>query len=122
MTDRILTVLHHDDPSGAAVVAVSGELDHHTAPELKRALHDVPFAPETPTVIDLTELTYCDSTGITVLVTAYQRAKRQGSALVVAGLDAGLMRVFHIVGLDQILTFAPTVADAVESLKRTGEQ
>ena len=121
MTDRILTVVQHEDPSGAAVVAVSGELDHHTAPELKRALHDVPFTPETPTVIDLTELTYCDSTGITVVVTAYQRAKREGSGLVVAGLDSNLMCVVQIVGRDQILTFFPTVADAIESLKRTGE-
>lgn len=122
MTDRTLTVLHHDDPSGAAVVAVSGELDHHTSPELTRALRDVPFTPDTPTIIDLTGLTYCDSTGITVLVTAYQRAKRQDSGLVVAGLDRNLMRVFQIVGLDQILTFVPTVADAVGLLRPTGDQ
>lgn len=122
MTDRTLTVLHHDDPSGAAVVAVSGELDHHTAPELTRALRDVPFTADTPTVIDLTGLTYCDSTGITVLVSAYQRAKQQDSGLVVAGLDRGLMRVFQIVGLDQILAFAPTVADAVGFLRPAGGQ
>ena len=122
MTDRTLTVVHHDDPSGAAVVAVSGELDHHTSPELTQALRGVPFTADTPTVIDLTGLSYCDSTGITVLVTAYQRAKQQDSALVVAGLDHGLMRVFQIVGLDQILTFVPTVADALELLRPTGEQ
>jgi anti-sigma B factor antagonist len=117
-----MTVQHHDDPSGAAVVAVSGELDHHTAPELTRALRDIPFTPDTPTVIDLTGLTYCDSTGITVLVTAYQRANQQDSGLVIAGLDVALMRVFQIVGIDQILTFAPTVADAVRLLRPTGGQ
>lgn len=122
MTDRTLTVLHHDDPSGVTVVTVSGELDHHTSPELTQALRDVSFAPDTPTVIDLTELTYCDSTGITVLVTAYQRAKQHDSGLMVAGLDGNLMRVFQIVGLDQILTFAPTVADAIGALKPTGDQ
>jgi hypothetical protein len=40
----------------------------------------------------------------------------------VAGLDGNLMRVFQIVGLDQILTFAPTVADAIGALKPTGDQ
>lgn len=121
MTDRTLTVLHHDDPSGVAVVAVSGELDHHTSPELTQALREVSFAPDAPTVIDLTELTFCDSTGITVLVTAYQRAKQHDSGLVVTGLDGSLLRVFQIAGLDQILTFAPTVADAVGALKPAGE-
>ena len=44
------------------------------------------------------------------------------SGLMVAGLDGNLMRVFQIVGLDQILTFAPTVADAIGALKPTGDQ
>jgi anti-sigma B factor antagonist len=117
VTDSTLTVLRHDDASGAAVVAVSGDLDHHTAPELKTVLRGVPCTADTPTVVDLTGLAYCDSTGITVLVAAYQRAKAQNSRLVVAGLNSGLTRVFHIAGLDQILTFAPTVAEAVSLLK-----
>lgn len=119
MTDRILTVLRHEDPSGAVVVTVAGELDHHTAPELTRAVRDLPLTAEQPTIIDLTELDYCDSTGITVLVAAYQRAKAQDSGLVVAGLDGGLLRVFQIAGLDRLLTFVPSVGDAVRLLKPT---
>jgi anti-sigma B factor antagonist len=119
VTDRILTVLRHEDPSGAVVVTVTGELDHHTAPELTRTVRDLPFTAEPPTVIDLTELGYCDSTGMTVLVAAYQRAKAQNSGLVIAGLDSGLLRVFQIAGLDQLLTFAPSVGDAVRLLKPT---
>lgn len=117
MTDSTLNVLRHDDASGAAVVAVSGDLDHHTAPQLTLALRGVPCTADTPTVVDLTELAYCDSTGLTVLVAAYQRAAAQNSGLVVAGLNSGLARVFQIAGLDQILTFAPTVAEAVSLLK-----
>ena len=101
-------------------MAVSGELDHHTSPELTLALRDVPFTADSPTVIDLTGLAYCDSTGITVLVTAYQRAKHRTAVSWSPGLDHGLMRVFQIVGLDQILTFAPTVVDAVGILRPTG--
>jgi anti-sigma B factor antagonist len=117
VTDSTLTVLRHDDPSGAAVVAVSGDLDHHTAPELTLVLRAVPCTEDIPTIVDLTGLAYCDSTGITVLVAAYQRAMAENSGLVIAGLNSGLTRVFHIAGLDQILTFAPTVAEAVSLLK-----
>ncbi|MBS2532648.1 STAS domain-containing protein [Catenulispora sp. NF23] len=117
MTDRTLTVLLDDDPSGVAVLTLTGELDQHTAPDLTKAVRDAPFTKDRPTVIDLTGLTFCDSTGITVLVMAYQRAEKQDSGLVVAGLDSNLMSVFHIVGLDQILTFAPTLAEAIALLR-----
>lgn len=120
MTDRTLTVLRHEDPSGIVVVTVTGELDHHTAPELTRAVRDVPFTTDTPTIVDLTDLDYCDSTGITVLVSAYQRAKAQDSGFAVAGLNSGLTRVFHIAGLDQIITFVPALADAISLLKPAG--
>lgn len=120
MTDRTLTVVRHDDPSGVAVVTVSGELDHHTAPEVTRVVRGVPCTQDTPTVVDLTALSYCDSTGITVLVSAHQRAKAHNSGFVVAGLNSGLMRVFHIAGLDQLITFAPSLPEAVSLLKPAG--
>ncbi|MFC9975770.1 STAS domain-containing protein [Spirillospora sp. NPDC127200] len=116
MTNRTLTVNSRPHPSGATVVAVSGELDHHTAPELTQVIEATPFGPQAPVVIDLTDLAYCDSTGITVLVTAYKRAQQAGAHLVLAGMNADLTRVFHIVGLNQIFTFRPTVDEAVETL------
>lgn len=121
MTDRTLTVVHHEGPQGVVVMTVTGELDQHTAPELTKAVRDVPFTPDRPTIIDLNGLTFCDSTGITVLVMAYQRAKKQDSGLVIAGLDSHLMSVFRIVGLDQILTFAPTLAEATALLRPVTE-
>nr|WP_237533755.1 STAS domain-containing protein [Streptomyces sp. SID685] len=60
-------------------------------------------------------MTYCDATGITVFVTAHNRAQQDHSPLILAGLNNDLMRVFHIVGLDQIFTFQPTVHDAVNA-------
>ncbi|GAA2010541.1 STAS domain-containing protein [Catenulispora yoronensis] len=113
MTERTLTVLHREDPSGAVVLTVAGELDHHTAPRLATVVREAPFAADEPTIIDLTELTYCDSTGLTVLVAAYQRSKEKGGALTLAGLNTDVMQLFKIVGFDQIFTFAPTVAEAI---------
>lgn len=116
MTDRTLTAVRLSHPAGATVVAVTGELDHHTAQELTEVVDGTPFASDAPVVIDLTGLTYCDSTGITVLVAAYNRAGKAGSQLVLVGLNADLMRVFRIVGLDQLFTFRPTVEDAISAL------
>jgi anti-sigma B factor antagonist len=118
VTDPVLTVDRQPHPSGATVLAVSGELDHHTAPRLTLALDDMPFGPDADVVIDLSGLTYCDSTGITVLITADQRAREAGSRLLLAGTGADLLRVFRIVGLDHVLSFRPTLQDALETLSR----
>ncbi|GAA2429350.1 STAS domain-containing protein [Streptomyces macrosporus] len=117
MTDRTMTVTCQTDPSGTTVLTVTGELDYHTAPRLSHALDDTPFGPSTPVVIDLSELTYCDSTGITALVTAYHRAQATGSRLFLSGVRHDLMRVFRTVGLDQVFTFHPTVEDAIDALR-----
>ncbi|QMU73913.1 STAS domain-containing protein [Streptacidiphilus sp. P02-A3a] len=92
-----------------------GELDHDTAPQLRATLDDVPFGPGSLLVVDLAQLTYCDSTGITVLVTAHQRADAAGGRVTLAGLNHGLNRVFEIVGLDQFFSIQPTTADAIRA-------
>jgi anti-sigma B factor antagonist len=115
VTDRTLTVTCHTHPTGATVLSVTGELDYHTAPQLTHAIQDAPFAADRPVVMDLTGLTYCDSTGITVLIHAYQRAQTVGCPLSVAGLNEDLLRVFRIVGLDQVFSFHPTVDTALNA-------
>ena len=116
MTDASLTVTLHHHPVGPCLLHVVGELDHHTAPRLRAALDMTPLGPDTSLVLDLSGLTYCDSTGITVLVTAYHRSQAAGSTLSLAGLKPDLMRVFGIIGLDQVFTFHPTTDDAINSL------
>lgn len=96
---------------------MSGELDHHTAPELPRAVRNVPLAAGAPLVIDFSGVTYCDSTGITVLVTAYHRAEAAGCPFSLTGVSHDLTRIFQTVGLDQVFAFHPTVDDALTALR-----
>ncbi|MCD0483688.1 STAS domain-containing protein [Streptacidiphilus sp. ASG 303] len=103
-------------PGGPSLVTVAGDLDHHTAPRLQAALAEVVLAPGAGLVLDLSGLTYCDSIGITVLVGAHQRARAAGAALALAGLDPDISRVFHVVGLDQILSFHGSVEEAVRAV------
>nr|WP_205615148.1 STAS domain-containing protein [Streptomyces harenosi] len=112
-----MTVDPRQDPSGPCVIEVAGELDHHTAHLLTEAVDAAPFD-SAAVIIDLSGMTYCDSTGITVLITAYRRAQAAGSALSLAGVSPDQMRVFSVVGLDQVFTFHPTVEAAVSSLHR----
>ncbi|MFE6488914.1 STAS domain-containing protein [Streptomyces sp. NPDC057757] len=117
MTDRTLTATRSTHPHNAIVLVVAGELDHHTAPELTTLIQETPFSPEVAVLLDVSELTYCDSTGITVFIGAYQRAQQTGTPLLLVGLNGHLMNVFRIIGLDQLFTFQPTVEDAINGLQ-----
>ncbi|NJQ00847.1 STAS domain-containing protein [Streptomyces sp. PLAI1-29] len=115
---RTLTVTHRSHPAGPIVLHLDGELDYHTAPRLSRALDEITFSAGTDVILDVTELAYCDSTGLTVLISANQRAEAGGARFGIAGLSRDLRRVFTIVGLDQFFTLYASTEEAVEQLGR----
>ncbi|GAA5074962.1 STAS domain-containing protein [Streptomyces similanensis] len=114
-TDRTLTVTPQPHRAGLVVLKVAGELDHHTAPSLRQAIDDVPYAAGVAVILDVSELLYCDSTGLTVFINAHHRAEAAGSVLGIAGLRDDLGRVFKITGLDQFFTLHADVEEAVAS-------
>jgi anti-sigma B factor antagonist len=114
--ERLLTVTPRATPTGPYVLQVTGELDHHSSPVLTEAVQQAPFD-SAGVIIDLTGLTYCDSTGITVLITAYQRSQTTGSPLSLVGVRPDQMRVFQVVGLDQVFTFHATAQEAASALR-----
>jgi anti-sigma B factor antagonist len=112
--DLAVTIQSH--PAGPNLLAVNGELDYHTAPRLRAGLDQVPMQAGTGLVIDLSALTYCDSTGISILVSAYHRAKAAGVALALAGMNADIARVFRVIGLDQVFSSYESVDAATRAL------
>ncbi|GAA4328667.1 STAS domain-containing protein [Actinomadura luteofluorescens] len=116
MTDHTFTVSLPSEGAEVPVLRVAGDLDYHTAPRLREALDALPLASGGGAVLDVTELNYCDSTGITVLIAGYRRAQAAQSRIVLAGLNPDLTRVFEITGLDQVFAFHPTADEAVKSL------
>jgi anti-sigma B factor antagonist len=91
-----------EETAGAeTVIAVRGEIDIVTAPQL----HDVllsAFGADSPGgVVDLSEVTFLDSTGLSVLVTAQKRCQDNGGALELVIASQNVLRVFEITGLAQ---------------------
>ncbi|MFD0687828.1 STAS domain-containing protein [Actinomadura fibrosa] len=119
MTDRTLAVTLPPADAEIPVVGVAGDLDYHTASELRKALETVSFPAGSGVVIDLSGLAFCDSTGITVLIAAYRRAQAAGSALLLAGANADLVQVLRIIGLEEIFSLHPTVDDAIGALNQS---
>jgi anti-sigma B factor antagonist len=98
------------------VVAVAGEIDLFTAPELKSALGEAVDAGRSRIVVDLTETTFLDSTALGVLIGAVKRLRSRDGALTIANTDPNIAKTFEITGLDQIFTIRPTREEAIEAL------
>jgi anti-sigma B factor antagonist len=86
---------------GVRVIAVRGELDLGTAPGLERPLGDALGADGSPVLIDLSECEFIDSTGIALIVRAWQRLDGEGTAtrLAIAIENDQVQRVLEVSGL-----------------------
>ena len=91
---------------GALLLRVRGEVDIESAPTLDGALRAAEAARPRQLILDLSAMEFIDSTGISVLVHAGQRAKRQNCSLVLANLPAQVQRVFEVSGVVSQFTIA----------------
>jgi len=98
------------------VVAVAGEIDLFTAPELKSAVVSAIEAGRTRIVVDLSETTFLDSTALGVLIGALKRLRSRDGVMTLVNRDANIAKTFEITGLDQIFTIAETREAAVAAL------
>ena len=94
-----------------AVVSVVGEIDLGTAGRLSEAAVAAVQQIGPNLVLDLSGVTFMDSTGLKVLLAVHKRAELSGGRLVLAGPTRSVDRIVKITGFDQ--TFA--VCDDVES-------
>lgn len=100
---------------GAVVAVVRGEIDYGSADRL-RALLRAPNAQAEVVVLDLRELTFIDSSGLSVVVGEEQRAREEGFRFVLAiGGAPGIERVFELAGLRDTLTMVDDPAAALTS-------
>ncbi len=97
--------LHAERRGESALVSLRGELDLSTAPPLRELLARI-FADEPPesVVVDLSDLGYLDSTGLSVFVTVQKRAKAAGIDFRLSNPNPSVRRLFQITALDQFFT------------------
>jgi anti-anti-sigma factor len=97
--------------AGARVLAVGGELDLAAASSLEAALSEALGSGSKLIVVDLRELEFIDSTGLSVLVRAHQQAQDSGVELGLVNPGAQVERLLSLTGLADRLTLAEGRAD-----------
>ena len=96
--------IHADREGPVATVAVKGELDVATAPDLIAAIAALEPGYE-ELVIDLSECSFFASSGISVLLDENGRGAGEGFRLVVVKAPPEVQRIFDLTSLDDIITF-----------------
>jgi anti-sigma B factor antagonist len=98
------------------VIALTGEVDLYTAPELKSQMLELIANGASEVVVDFTDATFIDSTTLGVLVSGVKRLRENGGTLSIVCSDRNITKIFEITGLDRVFTIYPTRAEALEKL------
>ena len=104
MVDEAPITIESSTDGATASVSLAGELDVHTAPQVAEVLDGALDAGATSITIDVSQLRFCDSSGIQVLVQARERALTAGGSVRLAGVHGTVEKVLSVTGLLELLS------------------
>jgi anti-sigma B factor antagonist len=96
-------------------VAVAGEIDLFTAPELKARLTRPIEGGKSRVIVDLSDVTFIDSSSLGVLIGAHKQLQLSDGELVIVCHDRTILNTFKTTGLDRVFEIVASRADAVAS-------
>lgn len=98
---------------GATIVSPVGDVDLTASPVLRNELKKIHTTKPQRLVVDLEHVSYMDSSGVATLVEAMQIARKNGTKLVLCGMQARVRSIFEIARLDTVFTIVPDAAAAL---------
>jgi len=88
-------------PDPANVLPLEGEIDLDVSPRLERAIKSMIRKRPDRIIVDLSGVTFIDSSGLAVLIRAMQDVQNYGGKLTLSGIGPGLRSIFEMARLDQ---------------------
>ena len=98
-----------------ALLKVKGRLDAVAAPDLKSKLKELVAGSHVKVIIDLTDVSFIDSSGSAALVSGFRAAREAGGTIKLAGLREQTMMVFKLTRLDRVFEIHSDVEAAISS-------
>jgi len=88
----------------SATAYLKGELDHHSAQQARKELDTLLRDPAIRNLrLELSELTFMDSSGIGMILGRYKKIRDRGGRLTVAGTQPAVDRVLQLSGIYQLM-------------------
>ena len=108
MRQRLVTSWTYVE-DGVPHVMVAGEIDISTAPQLDEVLCEARTQDPPSLVLSLNECTYCDSSGLSVVL---RHARRTAHFILVSPHGSDIRRLFRLAGVDALMTVVPSYQEA----------
>ena len=100
-------------PESNCVLPLEGEVDLNVSPHLAATINELIQAKPPRLVIDLTRVTYIDSSGLAVLIGGMQNVEEYGGTLALAGVSDDIRSILETARLDQFFVTYPHVDAAL---------
>ena len=94
------------------VVPLEGEIDLHVSPRIAATLNNALKEQPRSLVIDMSKVSYIDSSGLAVLIEVMQNVEKYGGKFALAALQETVKPIFEIARLDQIFRIFQDVPSA----------
>ena len=100
-------------PESKNVLPLEGEIDLHVSPRISEKLGEMIKLKPSRVVIDLARVTYIDSSGLAILISAMQDVEEYGGRFAIAGLQENVRTIFETARLDKVFLMYPHVDAAL---------
>lgn len=105
-----------DTQERARILALGGEIDLHYAPVFRTLLEEPNSLPTEALVLDLSQVTFIDSSGIAVIIEHLRSAARRSKAFCIGGMSEAVKEIFQIINLRQAMPVFETQEAALAAL------
>ncbi len=99
-----------DEPN---VLPLEGEIDLHVSPRVSASLGAMIEQKPPRLVVDLSKVSYIDSSGLAVLIEGMQNVEAYGGKFILAGIQENVKPIFEVARLDQVFIIFPHVDAAL---------
>jgi len=98
------------------VFFISGEVDMHNSPDLEKKLGEYTSKKTKGIIIDLSDATYLDSSGIATLVECYRKTREYEGTFYLAALHDKIRPIFEIMRLEKVFPIKDSVDDVLSEV------
>jgi len=101
---------------GHRILVLSGEIDVYSSPQFKQAIISILDGDEQHLIIDMQEVTYMDSTGLSILTSVVKRISPNGRTVNLVGCKPHIERVLHITKISTFIALHQNTEDALKAI------
>jgi anti-sigma B factor antagonist len=101
------------EESGTLIVSLSGDVDLESSPRARSVLLEC-VKQKLPLLVEMSEISYIDSSGVASLVEAFQSARKAGARFALVAVSDAALRVLQLARLDKVFQIFPSIEAALK--------